>query len=139
MPGDYFRHYAVIAVFAGVAVLVPAGMMAASYLASLVKIRPVRPRPPNWRESPPPYLKTYESGFEPIGGPWRHINIRYYTFGLLFVIFDVETVFLYPWAAQYGVLSARFGAYALVEAVVFVAILAVGWAYAWRKRAMEWT
>jgi NADH:ubiquinone oxidoreductase subunit 3 (subunit A) len=139
MPGDYFRQYAVIAVFTVVAVLIPVGMLAASYAASLVKIRPVRPRPPNWRESPPPYLKTYESGFEPIGGPWRRINIRYYTFGLLFVIFDVETVFLYPWAAEYGVLSARFGAFALVEAVVFIAVLAVGWLYAWRKRAMEWT
>ena len=134
MPGDYFRHYAVIAVFAGVAVLVPAGMMAASYLASLVKIRPVRPRPPNWRESPPPYLKTYESGFEPIGGPWRHINIRYYTFGLLFVIFDVETVFLYPWAVAYSQLPL----FALFEMLLFIAILAVGLLYAWRKGALEW-
>jgi NADH:ubiquinone oxidoreductase subunit 3 (subunit A) len=139
MPGDYFRQYAVVAVFIAVAVLVPAGMLLASYLASVVRIRPVRPRPPNWRESPPPHLKTYESGFEPIGGPWRNINIRYYTFGLLFVIFDIETVFLYPWAAEYGVLSARFGAFALVEGVVFVAILALGWAYAWRKGAMEWS
>ncbi|MBI4306099.1 MAG: NADH-quinone oxidoreductase subunit A [Chloroflexi bacterium] len=138
MLEDYFRQYAVIAIFGVVAVLVPLGMILASNLAGLVHIRPSRPRPPNWQESPPPYLKTYESGFEPIGGPWRRIHVRYYTFGLLFVIFDVETVFLFPWAVEYGPLSARFGIFALAEAVIFIAILALGWAYAWRKRAMEW-
>jgi len=139
MLEDYFRQYALIGIFAAVAVLVPTGMLLASYLASLARIRPTRPRPPNWRESPPPYLRTYESGLQPIGGPWRRINIRYYAFGLLFVIFDIETIFLYPWAVEYGVLSARFGIFAFIEALIFIGILAIGWAYAWRKRAMEWT
>jgi NADH-quinone oxidoreductase subunit A len=56
----------------------------------------------------------------------------------MFVIFDVETVFLYPWASQFGVLSAQFGVFALLEVAVFGAILGIGWGYAWRKRALEW-
>ena len=64
---------------------------------------------------------TYESGMEPIGGAWIQFNIRYYMFALVFVIFDVETVFLYPWA------------------VIFIAILVIALAYAWRKGALEWS
>merc|ERR1719478_1092452 len=70
---------------------------------------------------------TYESGMEPIGGAWIQFNIRYYMFALVFVIFDVETVFLYPWAV------------AFIEALIFIAILLVALAYAWRKGALEWS
>jgi NADH-quinone oxidoreductase subunit A len=83
-------------------------------------------------------LETYECGFGPIGGRWS-FNARYYTFALLFVIFDVETVFLYPWAVKFGVLSAKFGIFALAEVAVFGIILGIGWGYAWRKKALEWT
>ncbi len=78
---------------------------------------------------------TYESGCEPIGGAWIQFNIRYYMFALVFVIFDVETVFLYPWAVAFHTL----GLLAFVEALVFIAILVVGLVYAWRKGALEWS
>ena len=78
---------------------------------------------------------TYESGMEPIGGAWIQFNIRYYMFALVFVIFDVETVFLYPWAVAFH----RLGLLAFVEALVFIAILVIGLVYAWRKGALEWS
>lgn len=129
MLEDYFREYGLIALLAGIAVLVPVGMLAVSYLATMVGVRPTRPTPVK--------LSAYECGYGPIGGRWS-FNFRYYGFALLFVVFDIETVFLYPWAVKFGVLSTRFGVFALVEALAFVAILAIGWAYAWRKRALEW-
>ena len=77
---------------------------------------------------------TYESGMEPIGGAWIQFNIRYYMFALVF-IFDVETDFLYPWAVAFH----RLGLLAFIEALVFIAILLVALAYAWRKGALEWS
>lgn len=78
---------------------------------------------------------TYESGMEPIGGAWIQFNIRYYMFALVFVIFDVETVFLYPWAVAFN----RLGLLAFIEALIFIAILVVALVYAWRKGALEWS
>ncbi|MEO0538718.1 MAG: photosynthetic/respiratory NAD(P)H-quinone oxidoreductase subunit C [Cyanobacteria bacterium P01_A01_bin.123] len=78
---------------------------------------------------------TYESGMEPIGGAWIQFNIRYYMFALVFVIFDVETVFLYPWAVAFS----RLGLLAFIEALIFIAILVIGLVYAWRKGALEWS
>lgn len=78
---------------------------------------------------------TYESGMEPIGGAWIQFNIRYYMFALIFVIFDVETVFLYPWAVAFN----QLGLLAFVEALIFIAILVVALVYAWRKGALEWS
>ena len=78
---------------------------------------------------------TYESGMEPIGGAWIQFNIRYYMFALVFVIFDVETVFLYPWAVAFH----KLGLLAFIEALVFITILVVALAYAWRNGALEWS
>jgi NAD(P)H-quinone oxidoreductase subunit 3 len=78
---------------------------------------------------------TYESGMEPVGGAWIQFNIRYYMFALVFVVFDVETVFLYPWAVAFN----QLGLLAFVEVLVFIAILVVGLVYAWRKGALEWS
>ncbi len=80
-------------------------------------------------------LTTYESGMEPIGGAWIQFNVRYYMFALVFVIFDVETVFLYPWAVAFH----QLGLLAFIEALVFIAILVVALVYAWRKGALEWS
>ncbi|MGB3207783.1 MAG: photosynthetic/respiratory NAD(P)H-quinone oxidoreductase subunit C [Crinalium sp.] len=85
--------------------------------------------------SGPERRTTYESGMEPIGGAWIQFNIRYYMFALVFVIFDVETVFLYPWAVAFN----RLGLLAFIEALVFIAILVVALVYAWRKGALEWS
>ena len=131
MLDDYFRQYGLIAIFAALAVAVPTGMLLASWLLSCLRIRPRKPSPIK--------ASIYECGFQTLSGTWHRFNFRYYTFALVFVIFDVEVVFLFPWAASFGLLSREFGVFALLEMVVFVAILLVGWLYAWRKNALEWS
>ena len=83
----------------------------------------------------PEKLTSYESGIEPMGDAWIQFQIRYYMFALVFVIFDIETVFLYPWAMSFNELSLS----AFIEALVFVFILIIGLVYAWRKGALEWS
>nr|YP_009405415.1 NADH dehydrogenase subunit 3 [Lobelia organensis]ASA37490.1 NADH dehydrogenase subunit 3 [Lobelia organensis] len=83
----------------------------------------------------PEKLSSYESGIEPIGEAWLQFRIRYYMFALVFVVFDVETVFLYPWAMSFDLL----GISVFLEAFIFVLILIVGSLYAWRKGALEWS
>jgi NADH-quinone oxidoreductase subunit A len=77
---------------------------------------------------------TYECGLETIGDSWVQFKVQYYIYALVFVLFDVETVFIYPWAVAYN----RLGLFALVEMFLFLMILGVGLAYAWRKGALEW-
>nr|YP_010400477.1 NADH-plastoquinone oxidoreductase subunit 3 [Phedimus odontophyllus]YP_010400562.1 NAD(P)H-quinone oxidoreductase subunit 3 [Phedimus yangshanicus]UQS79123.1 NADH-plastoquinone oxidoreductase subunit 3 [Phedimus yangshanicus]UQS79208.1 NAD(P)H-quinone oxidoreductase subunit 3 [Phedimus odontophyllus] len=83
----------------------------------------------------PEKLSSYESGIEPMGDAWLQFRIRYYMFALVFVVFDVETVFLYPWAMSFDVV----GVSGFIEAFIFVLILIVGSVYAWRKGALEWS
>ncbi|HIF13738.1 MAG TPA: NADH-quinone oxidoreductase subunit A [Dehalococcoidia bacterium] len=83
-------------------------------------------------------MATYESGMRAVGSRWTRFNFRYYYFALLFVVFDVETIFLYPWAVRYGVLSETFGWIVLAEVLVFLAVVTLGYVYAWRKKALEW-
>ncbi len=101
-------------VFPGVALLIP---------------RLIAPRKPNRIKS-----QTYECGIETVGDNWVQFKIQYYIFALVFLIFDVETVFLYPWAVALGVLPI----YAVIEGVLFLGILFAGLVYAWRKGALEW-
>ncbi|MDQ3795149.1 MAG: NADH-quinone oxidoreductase subunit A [Actinomycetota bacterium] len=77
---------------------------------------------------------NYETGETTVTDPWRPFPVRYYVFALLFLIFDVEAAFLYPWAVIYREL----GVYGFVEMVVFVLILGVGLVYAWKKGALKW-
>lgn len=120
---EQFGRAGFLLIFAIIFPLIP---IVASVALGAFKIRPSRPDP--IKES------IYECGMVPVGDAHVRYNVRYYVFGLLFVIFDVEAVFLYPWAVTYRGL----GFYALVEALIFMGILLVGYAYAWRKRAMEW-
>lgn len=89
-----------------------------------------------------PYPKkntTYECGEIPVGGAWVQFNISYYIFALIFVIFDVETVFLYPWAVVFHTLKdAGRGGFVMLEMTVFIAVLALGLFYAWRKGVLKW-
>ncbi|MDE0824845.1 MAG: NADH-quinone oxidoreductase subunit A [Dehalococcoidia bacterium] len=126
MLDDYFRQYGLIAIFLVVAVGVPISMLGMSSMAGRLGLRPNNPTEVK--------LDTYECGVEPIGGKWELFNFRYYMFAILFVIFDVEVVFLYPWAAKFLQLPL----FALIEMAVFVGILVVGLAYAWRKNDLEW-
>ena len=96
---------------------------------TLLMARFVRPSAPN-----PNKQETYECGPVPVGDAWNQFNIHYYLFALLFVVFDVEAAFLYPWAMAFRI----FGLYAVVEMIIFVALLGVGLVYAWRREALEW-
>ena len=79
-------------------------------------------------------LTTYECGENPTGSAWVQFNIRFYVFALIFIIFDVESVFLLPWA----VVFREMGMLAFVEGLVFIGILLVALAYVWRKGDLEW-
>ncbi len=79
-------------------------------------------------------LTTYECGENPQGSAWIQFNIRFYVFALIFVIFDVETVFLLPWAVVYK----DIGILAFLEGLVFISILLVALVYVWRKGDLEW-
>ena len=126
MLEDYFRQYGLIAIFALVALIVPSSMLLLSLLFSRIRVRPNKPNP----------IKSdiYECGMETIGGRWGQFNFRYYMYALLFVIFDVAVVFLYPWAVQLG----KLGLFALLQMMAFLIILGFGWIYAWGKKDLEW-
>ena len=122
MLGEFGRA-GFLLIFAAAFPLTP---IVASVVFGFLKLRPKRPDP--IKEA------TYECGVETEGDAWGQFNVRYYVFALLFVIFDVEAVFLYPWAVAFR----QLGLFAFVEAVLFVAILVVGYLYAWRRKALEW-
>jgi len=108
------------------ALIFPAGGIGSSWLLGRLGIRP--DHPDRIKED------TYECGVETEGTAWVQFNFRYYYFALLFVIFDVEAVFLYPWAVAFR----QLGAYGLVEMLLFIVILLVGYLYLIKKRALEW-
>ena len=118
---DFVRQYLTVAIFAGVGVGLGAGLLGIGKI-----FRPTRPQEQK-------YL-TYESGVDPVGSGWSQSQIRYYVYALLFVIFDVEAVFMFPWATRLEV----YGVFGLIEMLVFVAILAIGLLYAWRKKVLQW-
>ena len=82
----------------------------------------------------PEKLMAYESGNPPVGEARQRFNVRFYIIAMLFVIFDVEAVFLYPWALVYN----KIGLYALIEMMLFIVVLLIGYVYAWKKEAFEW-
>jgi NADH-quinone oxidoreductase subunit A len=89
-------------------------------------LRPHRPYPEK--------LTPYECGEEPVGNAWVRINVRFYVIALIFLIFDVEVVFLFPWALVYR----EMGIVAFLEMATFLLILSVGYAYVWVKGDLEW-
>ncbi|MBM3729304.1 MAG: NADH-quinone oxidoreductase subunit A [Actinobacteria bacterium] len=117
----FLRSYLTVVWF-GLAAFLLGGLLL--WLASL--LRPVKPNPEK--------VLAYESGVNPVGEGWSQSQIRYYVFALLFVVFDVEAVFLFPWATQ----LERYGSFGLIEMGVFVAVLLLGLVYAWRKGVLRW-
>jgi len=82
---------------------------------------------------------TYESGVVPFGQAWAQFNIRYYLFALVFVLFEVEVIYLFPWAVVFReFINRQLGGFVFVEALLFIIILGMGLIYAWRKGALEW-
>ena len=113
--------YNFIGIFVVVAVVFPFVALGLAWL--------LRPKKPN-----PIKAETYECGVEAIGDAWVQFRAQYYIYALVFVVFDIEAVFLFPWAVAYD----KLGLWALGEAFLFLAILTVGLVYAWRKGALSW-
>jgi NADH-quinone oxidoreductase subunit A len=113
--------YYFIAVFVVVACIFPFVALGLAYL--------LRPKKPN-----PVKVDTYDCGGKTIGATWVQFRAQYYLYALVFVVFDIEAVFLFPWAVAYD----KLGLWALAEAFLFLAILTVGLVYAWRKGALRW-
>lgn len=118
--------YLPILVMAVVALLMAVGLLAASWL--LGKVRRSRTD-----------LTPYECGLDPMDEPFRRVSIRYYVVALLFLLFDVETLFLFPVAAVFRErIAAGWGLFVYGELVLFLAILLVGYAYVFKKGALRW-
>jgi NADH:ubiquinone oxidoreductase subunit 3 (subunit A) len=123
----YLGH---IALYAIVALAMPAGIVAL-VLGMTRWLKTSRTAGPRARVA----SDTYESGMVPVGDAWVRFHVQYYMYALVFVVFDVEVVFLYPWA----VVFRQVGLFALAEISVFIFILVLGLAYAWRRGALKWT
>jgi len=121
MADLYSNNYLIVAIFFILGLALPIGALTAG--------RFLRPNNPIAEKR-----TTYESGMEPIGGSWVQFNVKYYMYAILFVVFDVETIFLYPWAVAYD----QLGLFALVEMLIFVTLLVIGLIYAWKKKVLEW-
>ena len=118
---DLLRSYLVAGVFLVVSVALIGAVMSIGKL-----IRPVRPQPEK-------YI-NYESGVDPVGSGWAQSQVRYYLFALLFVLFDVEAVFVFPFATR----AEAYGWFGFIEMGVFIVILALGLLYAWKKNVLRW-
>ena len=121
---EQFGRAGFLLVFALAFPLIP---IVASVAFGLLRLRPNRPDPVK--------SDTYECGVETEGDALVQFHVRYYVVALLFVIFDVEAVFLYPWAVAFR----QLGLFAFVEALLFLVVLFIGYVYAWRRKALEWT
>jgi len=97
--------------------------------AALLIPRLIAPKKPNKIK-----LQTYECGIETVGDSWVQFRVQYYVFGLVFLIFDIEAIFLYPWAAAFDLLPM----FAVLEGILFILILIAGLVWAWRKGVLQW-
>lgn len=113
--------YGILAVFIGFSVAFAMAALAISWL--------VQPKAPNKIKN-----STYECGMKLFGDSRIQFDVKYYMYALLFIIFDIEAVFLFPWAVAYN----KLGLFALVEALIFILILVLGLVYAWKKDALKW-
>jgi len=116
-----FNDWIYIAIFIVISLFLPAAAIMMAYFLS--------PHKPNAIKN-----TIYECGVETVGDTWVQFKVQYYIFGLIFLIFDVESIFLYPWAVAYQIMSI----YGVLEAIAFILILVGGLMYAWRKGALQW-
>ena len=112
--------------FVGLLVIVAAGIPALALLIA----RMIAPRKPNDEK-----LDTYECGMETVGDTWVQFKVQYYVYALVFLIFDVEIIFLYPWAVAFD----RLDLLGVIAGVLFIFLLGDGLLYAWRKGALKWS
>ena len=121
----FSNSYITMAIFVAIGIGLP-------LIAIEVIARILRPKNPTKEK-----LMTYESGLTPTGDARVQFNIRDYLYALLFVVFDVEAVFLYPWAVAFDSLL-QYGSFVLVEMLIFIFILVIGLIYAWKKKVFTW-
>ena len=121
MASAYLQQYAFIGLLTLVAIMLG--------VAPIILAKFIAPKKPGVSKQ-----AAYECGIESTGDPWVQFRVQYYVYALLFVIFDVEVVFIYPWALVWKAL----GPVALAEMALFLAILAVGLIYAWKRGVLEW-
>ncbi|NJC98385.1 MAG: NADH-quinone oxidoreductase subunit A [Anaerolineales bacterium] len=110
-----------IGLFFIVGLIIPVGAIVMAWMLGPKKPNPIK-------------LSTYECGIETVGDSWVQFKAQYYIFALVFLIFDVETVFLFPWAVKLG----QLGLFAVIEGLIFILILVAGLVYTWRKGMLEW-
>ena len=110
-----------VGLFLLVGLIIPIGAIGAAWVLAPKKPNPIK-------------QTTYECGIETVGDSWVQFKAQYYIFALVFLIFDVETVFLFPWAVKLNSL----GMFAVIEGSIFILILLVGLVYTWRKGMLEW-
>src|SRR5512138_1281644 len=118
---DMHNEWLYIGLFVVVGALVPTAAIVLSWIISPKKPNPIK-------------QSTYECGIETVGENWIQFKAQYYVFALVFLVFDVETVFLFPWAVTLD----RVSVFAVIEGIVFILILIAGLVYAWRKGMLEW-
>lgn len=119
--GDTMNPWIFVGLFFVVGLIIPVG--------AIVVAAVLNPKKPN-----PIKKTTYECGIETVGDSWIQFKAQYYIFALVFLIFDVETVFLFPWAIKLG----QLGMFAVIEGIIFILILVAGLVYTWRKGMLEW-
>ncbi|MGQ9633440.1 MAG: NADH-quinone oxidoreductase subunit A [Bryobacteraceae bacterium] len=122
MPESYPQIYFPILVQIGIAMAVAGGMLAGSYLLGLRVRNPVKELP-------------YECGIVPTGSARERFSVKFYLVAMVFILFDIEAVFLYPWAVVYRELRL----FAFFEMLIFVALILSGFFYIWKKGALDWS
>jgi NADH-quinone oxidoreductase subunit A len=123
---DFLRNWLTVGIFVALGFV-----MAGAMLGIAMVLRPASGRRGRFQQQK---FITYESGVDPVGWSWTQTQVRYYIFALLFVLFDVEAVFIFPWATRLEV----YDVFGLVEMLIFIAILALGLVYAVRKKVLQW-
>ena len=118
---DFLNNYLTIIIFLGISLILSLGFIVLNLLAS--------PKNPD-----PEKLSAYECGFEPFNDSRMEFDIRFYLVAILFIIFDLEIAFLFPWAITLG----NIGIFGFVSMMIFLSILTVGFIYEWRKGALDW-
>ncbi len=119
-------NYGYIGLFLVIAILFPISTIIIPSLLRMLKVVP--------RKSTPTKSSTFECGMETIGKTWVQFNFRYYCYAIIFLVLDVLVVFLYPWA----VTLRQLGYSGLISIVIVIAIVIVGYIYAWKKKVLEW-
>ena len=121
MYTDFLNNYLTIIIFLGISLILSIGFIVLNLLAS--------PKNPD-----PEKLSAYECGFEPFNDSRMEFDIRFYLVAILFIIFDLEIAFLFPWAITLG----NIGIFGFVSMMIFLSILTVGFIYEWKKGALDW-